>query len=84
MKYSYFHGHGAQLFDLSQDRGEWHNLCGRPEYRGIERELKGLILEQFDPDAIERELRASLQRRFLLRDAMKRAGVDWMYRPPAR
>ena len=80
-KYNYFHGHGVQLFDLAQDPGEWNNLAGRAKYAEIEKQLKDLILKQFDPDWIEKDLRESLAKRLFLMDAMAGTGIDWKYEP---
>ena len=83
-KYNYLHGHGAQLFDLVEDPDEWNDLAGEPQHAAVEAELRGLILRRFDPDAIEKDLRAGLKRRLLLKDAMEQTGVDWEYRPEPR
>jgi choline-sulfatase len=80
-KYIYIHGKGAQLFDLEKDCGEWNNLSGKPEYREVENELKEKILEQFNPDEIEKEVSASLLRRRLIKKAMKINNTHWDYQP---
>jgi choline-sulfatase len=80
-KYNYFHGHGGQLFDLVEDPDEWNDLAGTAEHAAVENELRELILNRFDPNAIEKDLRASLDRRLLLMEAMKHTGVDWRYEP---
>lgn len=86
-KYVYIHGHDAQLFDLHTDPGEWHNLAGDPAYTDVVADLRGRILAQFDPDAIERRVSASVRRRWLVKDAMDRSGTHWDVEPrfdPAR
>ncbi|MEX2261352.1 MAG: choline-sulfatase [Bryobacteraceae bacterium] len=80
-KYTHIHGHQPQLFDLSADPGEWNNLADNPEYRQVERQLRELILKEFDPARIERELRDSIARRELIKPAMKRNGQDWDFQP---
>ncbi len=80
-KYIYIHGHDEQLFGLEADAHEWNNLANRSEHASIKDELKGLILSRFDPDKIEKELRDSLQRRHLLKKAMKKTGRDWSFKP---
>lgn len=82
-KYNYFHEHGAQLFDLEADPGEWNDLAEDPAYRKIAEELKGLIFATFDPDALEQELRASLARRFMIQQAIEKQNVRWDFKPPA-
>ena len=76
-KYIYVHGHDEQLFDLQADPGEWNNLASDPAYDELKQELLGRILEQFDPDAIDREVQASIQRRQLVREAMQVTGTRW-------
>jgi choline-sulfatase len=80
-KYIYIHGHGAQLFDLIADPGEWTNLAGRPNTQAVETELRGLILAQFDPDCIAREGAESVARRLVIKEAMERNGTRWDYTP---
>ena len=81
-KYVLVHGHGEQLFDLEADPGEWESLAGRPEVREVQEELRGLVLAQFDPEAIDADGRESVRRRDLVRRAMARNGTTWDYAPP--
>ena len=76
-KYVYIHGHGEQLFDLAEDPGEWHNLAPDPRAE----ELRALILEQFDPDAIARSGAESVARRELIARAMAQTTTRWDYSP---
>jgi choline-sulfatase len=80
-KYVYIHNEKGQLFDLENDPGEWSNLCGSPAYAQLEAELRASILERFDPDAIEAELRVSLERRILLKAANEVNDLHWDYSP---
>ena len=80
-KLIHVHGHGSQLFDLGRDPGEWENLAGRPEHRGIEEELLAEILAVFDPDSLAADGAASVRRRELVRAAMARNGTRWDYTP---
>jgi choline-sulfatase len=80
-KYIYIRNEKGQLFDLSEDPGEWNNLCGDPAYAQVEAELRAHILEAFDPDAVEQELRVSLQRRTLLKQANAANDLHWDYFP---
>ena len=79
-KYVHIHGLEAQLFNLEADPGEWHNLAGDPAHATVEAELRAALLERFDPDAIERDVRRSLAARRVIRDAMTRTGTLWGYR----
>ncbi len=80
-KYISIHGVDAQLFDLAADPGEWRNLAGNPEYRDVEEALQRALLERFDPEAIEADVRRSLAARLVIREAMIRNGTAWDYRP---
>jgi choline-sulfatase len=81
MKYIYVHGHDDQLFDLEADPGEWHNLAGDPAYQEVRQALRTLILEQFDPDAIDEEVQVGIRRRRIVREAMNIAGTRWDVSP---
>jgi choline-sulfatase len=76
-KYIYIHGHGEQLFDVAADPGEWTNLAPHPEAE----ELRALVLERFDPDAIARDGADSVARRHLIARAMARTTTRWDYSP---
>jgi choline-sulfatase len=76
-KYVYIHGHGEQLFDLAEDPGEWHDLAPHPQAE----ELRALILDRFDPDAIARSGAASVARRELIARAMAQTTTRWDYSP---
>ena len=85
-KYKYIYirwedGEDSQLFDLGNDPGEWHNLVGKPEYGKLERSLKSRILEEFDPDVIEKDVRESLTRRALIKKAVEANQTTWDYFP---
>jgi choline-sulfatase len=82
--YKYIHAIGfpPQLYDLNLDPGEWHNLCGQFEYQEQEQRLHDLILKHFNPDEIEREVESSIERRRVIREAMKMTGgPKWDYQP---
>lgn len=82
-KYIYIHGYEdeCQLFNLEDDPDEWNNLAGKPEYKKIEHELKHLILQQFNPDEIEQDLRQSIAQRMVIVKAMVKNNIDWKYNP---
>jgi choline-sulfatase len=71
------HGHGEQLFDLEADPGERESLGAREEAD----ELRALILDTFDADAIAAAGADSVRRRELIREAMERNGTRWDYAP---
>jgi choline-sulfatase len=80
-KYIYVHGHDDQLFDLEADPGEWNNLANDSNYEGLKEELKARTLDQFDPDAIDKEVQAGIRRRQLIREAMNIAKTKWDVSP---
>jgi choline-sulfatase len=80
-KYIYIHGHDAQLFDVDNDAGEWHNLAGQPEYRDLESELRARILSQFDPNQIAADVADSAARRLLIGKTMRLNDTHWDYQP---
>jgi choline-sulfatase len=77
LKYVYIHEHGEQLFDLDADPGEWTNLAASHDTK----ELRDLILERFDPDAIARDGVESVARRELIARAMALTTTRWDYSP---
>ncbi|WP_350226660.1 sulfatase/phosphatase domain-containing protein [Naasia aerilata] len=80
-KYVYVHGHDRQLFDLQEDPNEWTDLSGRPEHAAIEAELHALLLDRFDPEALAARGAASIPRRVIVAEAMRRNDTHWDYTP---
>jgi choline-sulfatase len=78
-KYVLVHGHGEQLFDLESDPGEWRNLAA--SRLDVAAELRGLVLEQFDPDAIALDGAESVRRRELVARATALTPTRWDYDP---
>ena len=70
-KYVYVPREAAQLFDLMTDPDEQVNLAGHATVADVEAALRLEILSGFDPDAVERDVLASQQRRIFLRDALR-------------
>jgi choline-sulfatase len=80
-KYNYFHRRNSQLFDLTADPNEWHNLAGLPEYDAIEQELKALVLSHFNVDDITTTIAARLEQKKIVRQAMHQNATHWDYQP---
>ena len=80
-KYIYIHGHAPQLFDLESDPEEWTNIAGRAEVANVEAKLRGDLLQAFNPDQIDREVRASAERRLIIDPAMKINETSWDHEP---
>ena len=65
-KYNYYVGHEPQLFDLSEDPGEFHDLAADPRCASVRAELHRELLNIVDPEQVsdralrdqERRLRA--------------------------
>src|SRR3954463_3315524 len=74
-KYVLVHGHDEQLFDLERDPGERENLVEQEP--GTVAELRALVLERFDPDAIARAGAESVRRRELVGRATALTTVRW-------
>jgi choline-sulfatase len=80
-KYIYVYGHDEQLFDLATDPGEWNNLADDPSMVHLKENLRGRILATFDPEAIDREVQASIRRRQMIREAMNLTKTRWDVSP---
>jgi choline-sulfatase len=65
-KYAYYHREGAELYDLQDDPAELRNLSGSPEVAGLETALRRRVLAGWDPDEIERQVRASQRARSVI------------------
>jgi choline-sulfatase len=48
-KYNYYHGAGAELFNLEQDPGENNDLANASEYLPVAQRLRDLALKDWDP-----------------------------------
>ena len=62
-KLNYYHEEPAELYDLLQDPHEFVNLAGRPEFAGIQDELTGLVLADWDPAEVYRRVHDSQRQR---------------------
>ena len=80
-KYVYVHGYDRQLFDLQADPGEWRNLSGLPAFKDLEAELEASILARFNPEQLAAAGRESVQRRMVIKEALRRNDVHWDYVP---
>jgi choline-sulfatase len=80
-KYIHIHEEQDQLFDLENDPHEMHNLIGEPQVAAIEQDLKNRILETFDPQRIEEDVRATIRKRRLFKQWGEVTGVKWDCHP---
>jgi len=80
-KYVHIHEYDGQLFDLSTDPSEWHNLLGHPEVNDIETELRTHIFNTFDLNEIAEDNLDSLYRRQMINQSQKTNGISWAHNP---
>ncbi len=78
-KLNYVPGFAPELFDLSQDPGEWTNLADLPAYRSRREELEALALRGWDPDDCDEKRWRSEERRL----AILRAGQTLPWQTPS-
>jgi arylsulfatase A-like enzyme len=72
-KLSYNHGEPPEfeLYDLAADPGEFNNLAGQPAYQEVQDGLLARIMDIWkDPDSVTREVMASQEDRYLMRQVM--------------
>lgn len=65
-KYAYYHGEPSELYDLATDPQEFDNRAGRPEVAAVEGALRRRLLADWDPAAVEGEVRRSQRARELI------------------
>ncbi|MEE2657719.1 MAG: choline-sulfatase [Candidatus Latescibacterota bacterium] len=80
-KYNYIHRFEGQLFNLEADSGEWNNLIHSTEYAETARRMEKVILDRFDPVAMEQENLESLHRRKLIAGVMEGYNQTWCHFP---
>jgi choline-sulfatase len=81
-KYIMVHKNGRQLFNLENDPDEIHNLAGLELYKDVEESLHSLILNQFDPEAININVRRSQQNcRYIHQAMIVEPKTYWDYAP---
>ena len=66
-KYVYVHGHEERLYDVLEDPEEYVNLMGSKRHADVVADLRGALLEQFDPEAIAAAARRSQRNRRFVR-----------------
>ncbi len=52
-KFTYYHGHEDELFNLDKDPDEQNNLVAHGNHKELEDELRTLVLDGWDPVAIQ-------------------------------
>ncbi len=80
-KYIYITGHKGQLFDLNTDPNEWNNLIDHPAYASLIKEFKEILLAQFNPEQIEKDLDAKIRKAYFLQKSTRDTSTCWDYDP---
>jgi len=68
-KFNYSLGDRPELYDMQSDPGEFRDLAGDPSYTHIVDEMQTALLAQWDPVAIDRQVRQSQCERLLIERA---------------
>ncbi|MCB0034201.1 MAG: choline-sulfatase [Anaerolineales bacterium] len=81
-KYIYSEPDPEQLYDLTADPHERHNLVGRPEYETVRQQFHAELLAKWDVAGLHQQVLASQHRRRLI-DQAQRQGQHrpWDYQP---
>ncbi|NKB26836.1 MAG: hypothetical protein GKR99_04460 [Rhodobacteraceae bacterium] len=66
-KLIFTHGHPDQLFDLEDDPDELRNLADDPAHAGTLSGLRAILLDGWDPAAIDQKIRTSQAERLFLK-----------------
>ena len=70
-KYNYSLGDPPELYDISEDQEEFHNLANEPKYQTICRDLETQLLADWDPIEIEKQVCESQKARILIEKVTK-------------
>ena len=66
-KLVYYYGHRPQLFNLTDDPHELHDLAGDPRHQRVQSDLTDRVLATWNPEAIEAEWRLKREQGRILR-----------------
>lgn len=77
-KLHYSLGDPPQLYDLSNDPNEFHDLARKPAYQSVIEELQTQLLSHWDPVILEQQVRQSQTERRLIERAYH---LMWRSRP---
>jgi choline-sulfatase len=80
-KYAYTHGHEPMLFDLKADPLEHRNLAGRPQVAEIEKRLRAVALDGWNPEAMHARILESQAARQLIWSVVRKDAhrENWSY-----
>jgi len=69
------------LFNVVDDPEERRDLSDEPEHAQRMSDMRERLRQEFDREALDAEVAASIVRRQVVRDAMRRTGTTWDYTP---
>ena len=72
-KFCYSHGNppDVELYDLSNDPGEFNNLANIPEHREIQERLLARVMEHWgDPDELTEDIALGQESRLMIREVL--------------
>jgi choline-sulfatase len=75
-KYVYYHGETDELYDLTADPKEKANLADDPDHADVVAALRKEVLEDWDPEDVDRRVRLSQQRRRLIASTESRGSFE--------
>jgi len=70
-KLNYYHSQGVEMFDLAADPHETTDVSTAPAYRDAREELLGMLMRDWDPEALDAAVRLDQNRRVLVQQAAK-------------
>jgi choline-sulfatase len=77
-------GYEPALYNLREDRGEWHNLTRNPRYQGIVEDLRARVLDNWEPEVCDEKRWQSQERRVAILQAIEKSEIslDWQTPSP--
>ena len=73
-KLNYSWGHPVELYDLHVDPGEFHDLGNSVDHQGVIAEMRADLLADWDPEALDRQVRASQRQQRMIEELV---GPAW-------